>query len=107
MAKSIIEIDVQDERFQTFLDRFDEYQKALEELPEQWREAARGMGDAAKQSERVQGNSEGAVQSFNDGVAAITLLNDGVGRLNENLEKANKTQAEFAKKIAMPTPSSF
>lgn len=36
-AKSIVEIDVQDEKFQSFLEKFNEYQKALGELPEQWR----------------------------------------------------------------------
>ena len=41
-AKSVVEIDVQDEKFQAFLEKFNEYQKALEELPEQWRGAAQG-----------------------------------------------------------------
>ncbi|EJR1073634.1 TPA: hypothetical protein LC353_004905, partial [Salmonella enterica subsp. enterica serovar Cotham] len=52
-AKSIVEIDVQDEKFQSFLEKFNEYQKALGELPEQWRGAVHGLGEAAKETERV------------------------------------------------------
>lgn len=50
-AKSVVEIDVQDE-ISGVLEKFNEYQKALEELPEQWRGAAQGIGDSAKQTER-------------------------------------------------------
>ncbi|MFV9180552.1 lytic transglycosylase domain-containing protein [Serratia marcescens] len=97
-AKSVVEIDVQDEKFQAFLEKFNEYQKALEGLPEQWRGAAQGIGDSAKQTEKVLGSTEAIAQSFNEGVAAIASVNDGLDRLNGNLEKANKTQSEFNKK---------
>ena len=66
-AKSVVEIDVQDEKFQAFLEKFNEYQKALEELPEQWRGAAQGIGDSAKQTEKVLGSTEAIAQAFNEG----------------------------------------
>ncbi|EBT4398197.1 hypothetical protein RT857_002334 [Salmonella enterica] len=97
-AKSIVEIDVQDEKFQSFLEKFNEYQKALGELPEQWRGAVHGLGDAAKETERVRDGTEGITKAFADGVAALTSVNDGLDRLNGNLEKATKTQTEFNKK---------
>ncbi|EDM3389713.1 hypothetical protein CRW96_13035 [Salmonella enterica subsp. enterica serovar Newport] len=97
-AKSIVEIDVQDEKFQSFLEKFNEYQKALSELPEQWRGAVHGLGEAAKETERVREGTEGITKAFADGVAALTSVNDGLDRLNGNLEKATKTQAEFNKK---------
>ncbi|EGK6861329.1 hypothetical protein IO679_003387 [Salmonella enterica subsp. enterica serovar Glostrup] len=97
-AKSIVEIDVQDEKFQSFLEKFNEYQKALSELPEQWRGAVHGLGEAAKETERVRDSTEGITKAFADGVAALTSVNDGLDRLNGNLEKATKTQAEFNKK---------
>ncbi|WP_427193099.1 lytic transglycosylase domain-containing protein [Serratia marcescens] len=97
-AKSVVEIDVQDEKFQAFLEKFNDYQKALEGLPEQWRGAAQGIGDSAKQTEKVLGSTEAITQAFNDGVVAIASVNDGLDRLNGNLEKANKTQSEFNKK---------
>ncbi|EAS4950799.1 hypothetical protein IUY09_003415 [Salmonella enterica] len=97
-AKSIVEIDVQDEKFQSFLEKFNEYQKALSELPEQWRGAVHGLGEAAKETERVRDGTEGITKAFADGVAALSSVNDGLDRLNGNLEKATKTQAEFNKK---------
>ncbi|EFS9641808.1 hypothetical protein HWI03_002412 [Salmonella enterica] len=97
-AKSIVEIDVQDEKFQSFLEKFNEYQKALGELPEQWRGAVHGLGEAAKETERVRDGTEGITKAFADGVAALASVNDGLDRLNGNLEKATKTQTEFNKK---------
>lgn len=97
-AKSIVEIDVQDEKFQSFLEKFNEYQKALSELPEQWRGAVHGLGEAAKETERVRDGTEGITKAFADGVAALASVNDGLDRLNGNLEKATKTQTEFNKK---------
>ncbi|EIF9058221.1 hypothetical protein HX140_004002 [Salmonella enterica] len=97
-AKSIVEIDVQDEKFQSFLEKFNEYQKALGELPEQWRGAVHGPGEAAKETERVRDGTEGITKAFADGVAALASVNDGLDRLNGNLEKATKTQTEFNRK---------
>lgn len=97
-AKSIVEIDVQDEKFQSFLEKFNEYQKALGELPEQWRGAVHGLGEAVKETERVRDGTEGITKAFADGVAALASVNDGLDRLNGNLEKATKTQTEFNKK---------
>ncbi|EBA9593894.1 hypothetical protein CFG14_25150 [Salmonella enterica] len=97
-AKSIVEIDVQDEKFQSFLEKFNEYQKALGELPEQWRGAVHGLGEAAKETERVRDGTEGITKAFADGVAALASVNGGLDRLNGNLEKATKTQTEFNKK---------
>lgn len=100
VAKSVVEIDVQDEKFQSFLEKFGEYQKALEELPEQWRGVAQGVGDSTKETEKAQGITEAVAKAFNDGVAAIASLNDGLDRLNGHLDKANKTQAELNKKTS-------
>ncbi|ENL4968999.1 hypothetical protein AB5G39_004337 [Salmonella enterica subsp. enterica serovar Denver] len=97
-AKSIVEIDVQDEKFQSFLEKFNEYQKALSELPEQWRGAVHGLGEAAKETERVRDGTEGITKAFADGVAALASVNDGLDRLSGNLEKATKTQTEFNRK---------
>ncbi|EAO1592701.1 hypothetical protein CN666_25735, partial [Salmonella enterica subsp. enterica] len=80
------------------LEKFNEYQKALGELPEQWRGAVHGLGEAAKETERVREGTEGITKAFADGVAALASVNDGLDRLNGNLEKATKTQTEFNKK---------
>lgn len=97
VAKSIVEIDVQDEKFLSFLEKFSEYKKALEDLPEQWRGAAQGIGESAKETERVRNGTEAVTKAFNDGVASIASINDGLDRLNGNLEKANKSQSQLNK----------
>ncbi|HAU2612495.1 TPA: hypothetical protein JCW71_004945, partial [Salmonella enterica subsp. enterica serovar Tennessee] len=48
--------------------------------------------------ERVREGTEGITKAFADGVAALASVNDGLDRLNGNLEKATKTQTEFNKK---------
>ncbi|EEE2139323.1 hypothetical protein CG654_005200, partial [Salmonella enterica subsp. enterica serovar Beaudesert] len=65
---------------------------------EQWRGAVHGLGEAAKETERVRDGTEGITKAFADGVAALASVNDGLDRLNGNLEKATKTQTEFNKK---------
>ncbi|EIK7074809.1 hypothetical protein LKK72_005094, partial [Salmonella enterica] len=42
--------------------------------------------------------TEGITKAFADGVAALASVNDGLDRLNGNLEKATKTQTEFNRK---------
>ncbi|ECU1104896.1 hypothetical protein DMT27_25755, partial [Salmonella enterica subsp. enterica] len=64
----------------------------------QWRGAVHGLGEAAKETERVRDGTEGITKTFADGVAALASVNDGLDRLNGNLEKATKTQTEFNKK---------
>lgn len=46
------------------------------------------------------GSTEAIAQAFNEGIAAVASINEGLDRLNGNLEKANKTQSEFNKKAA-------
>lgn len=60
--------------------------------------AVHGLGEAAKETERVRDGTEGITKAFADGVAALASVNDGLDRLNGNLEKATKTQTEFNKK---------
>lgn len=97
VAKSVLEIDVNDDKFQSFLEKFKEYQSAIGELPAAWREAAQGIGASAKETEKAQAGSESMVQAFTEGVASIASINTGLDRLNGNLEKANKTQSVFNK----------
>lgn len=78
VAKSVVEIDVNDDKFVSFLDKFNEYQKALEGLPEQWRVAAVGIGQTVQETDKARVGTEAVSQAFTDGVAAIGSLNDGI-----------------------------
>jgi hypothetical protein len=48
MAKSIIAIDVDDEKFKNFKKNFDLYQSALKELPKDWKNANQAVGQHAE-----------------------------------------------------------
>ncbi|WP_400249412.1 lytic transglycosylase domain-containing protein [Klebsiella michiganensis] len=98
VAKSIVDIDVNDDKFVAFMERFREYQSALDDLPEAWRVAAVGIGESSKQTEKAKGETKELGAEFNAVAEAILTINSGIDRLNTNLEDSNKKQDEFNKK---------
>ncbi|EMF9310162.1 hypothetical protein V3445_002787 [Yersinia enterocolitica] len=96
-AKSIIDIDVNDDKFQSFMEKFNEYQNALNDLPDAWRGVAQGIGDTEKETAKARSELQGVAKSFSDGAAAIFSINSGLDRLNDSLDKANKNQSGFNK----------
>lgn len=99
-AKSIIEVDVNDEKFLSFMDKFNEYQAALEELPEAWRASAQGIGDSARETSKASAEAGGMAKAFSDGVDALNAMVNNLDRINGNLEDANKRQDDLNKKTA-------
>lgn len=97
VAKSIVDIDVNDDKFVAFMERFREYQSALDDLPEAWRVAAVGIGESSKQTEKAKGEAKGLGAEFNAVAEAILTINSGLDRLNTNLEDSKKKQDEFNK----------
>ncbi|EPX0461358.1 hypothetical protein ACWV3E_003242 [Yersinia enterocolitica] len=97
-AKSIIDIDVNDDKFQSFMEKFKEYQAALEELPEAWRGLAHGATDATKETAKAKAEGDLLAKAFSDGASAILTINSGLDRLTESLDLANKSQEDFNKK---------
>lgn len=98
VAKSIVDIDVNDDKFVAFMERFREYQSALDDLPEAWRVAAVGIGESSKQTEKAKVETKELGAEFNAVAEAILTINSGIDRLNANLEDSNKKQDEFNKK---------
>lgn len=98
VAKSIVDIDVNDDKFVAFMERFREYQSALDDLPEAWRVAAVGIGESSKQTEKAKGEAKELGAEFNAVAEAILTINSGIDRLNANLEDSKKKQDEFNKK---------
>lgn len=47
MARSILEIDLKDEKFQKFLKDFDKYQEAMKKQKQSWKDANKGLSDMA------------------------------------------------------------
>lgn len=99
-AKSIIEVDVNDEKFLSFMEKFNEYQAALEDLPEAWRASAQGIGDTARETSKASSEAEGMTKAFLDGVDALNMMVNNLDRINGNLEDANKRQEDLNKKTS-------
>ncbi|MCY0100420.1 lytic transglycosylase domain-containing protein [Escherichia coli] len=97
VAKSIVDIDVNDDKFVAFMEKFREYQSALDDLPEAWRVAAVGIGESSKQTEKAKGEAKELGAEFNAVAEAILTINSGIDRLNTNLEDSKKKQDEFNK----------
>lgn len=96
-AKSIIEIDVNDDKFQSFMEKFNEYQAALKDLPKDWQGVADGIVNTGKETNKATTEAESLTKAFNDGAKAILSINSGIDRLNVNLEKAGKNQGDFSR----------
>ncbi|MEA5195388.1 hypothetical protein [Enterobacter roggenkampii] len=98
VAKSIVDIDVNDDKFVAFMEKFKEYQAALEELPEAWRGLAHGATDATKETAKAKAEGDLLAKAFSEGASAILSINSGLERLTDSLDRANKSQEDFNKK---------
>lgn len=98
VAKSIVDIDVNDDKFVSFMEKFKEYQAALEELPEAWRGLAHGATDATKETAKAKAEGDLLAKAFSEGASAILSINSGLDRLTDSLDRANKSQEDFNKK---------
>ncbi|MCK7230994.1 hypothetical protein L8P23_02495 [Enterobacter roggenkampii] len=98
VAKSIVDIDVNDDKFVSFMEKFKEYQAALEDLPEAWRGLAHGATDATKETAKAKAEGDLLAKAFSDGASAILSINSGLERLTDSLDRANKSQEDFNKK---------
>lgn len=98
VAKSIVDIDVNDDKFVAFMEKFKEYQAALEELPEAWRGLAHGAADATKETAKAKTEGDLLAKAFSEGASAILSINSGLERLTDSLDRANKSQEDFNKK---------
>ncbi|HCP8998585.1 TPA: hypothetical protein OF603_001576 [Escherichia coli] len=98
VAKSIVDIDVNDDKFVSFMEKFKEYQAALEDLPEAWRGLAHGATDATKETAKAKAEGDLLAKAFSEGASAILSINSGLERLTDSLDRANKSQEDFNKK---------
>lgn len=98
VAKSIVDIDVNDDKFVAFMEKFKEYQAALEDLPEAWRGLAHGATDATKETAKAKTEGDLLAKAFSEGASAILSINSWLERLTDSLDRANKSQEDFNKK---------
>ena len=85
--KSIIEIDVNDEKWQTFMKSFDAYEKALEDMPDAWKKIGESMGHSggtlsqtAKQAMQYLSDSAGHIEEMARGLKSATKAQEQFGQ---------------------------
>lgn len=96
-AKSIVDIDVNDEKFQEFLERFKEYRASLEELPEEWRGVGEGIAYATEKTGEAADESDRLSLAFEEGLRNIEALRESVNSLGEALNRNTASQDDFNK----------
>lgn len=90
VAKSVVEIDVQDEKFQNFLEKFADFQKAMTEIPAAWQNMAGGASAVAQQTEKA---SQATSEIADNTADAAEATNE----LAENTSKAAKSEAALGR----------
>ena len=89
-TKSVIEIDILDEKFQAFTKEFEKLQKAVKNMPGDWQNAFSGAGKGAKSVADGIKKSEKNQKDFNKSIS------DG----NYHLKNAARTASGIAKSMA-------
>lgn len=88
-AKSIVEIDVQDEKFKEFMAAFEEYQKALGNMPKEWQAVSAGIARAGQPMQDIADNADKAAKSQN----ALKKAASDTGKLLKGGAEASKKMA--------------
>jgi len=83
--KSIIDIDVNDEKFKEFLNLFNEYKDSLDEMPKAWQQLGEAVG----------GTGTIFNKSATDTMKVLHESADHIGKMAESLQKATKAQEQF------------
>ena len=89
-AKSVIQIDVQDESFKRFQSAFNEYTKALAAMPADWKKVGQHIGDAGKSIEKNLKGAGKAQKDFNKD------MRDGLVTAKEFASQAKSIASSFA-----------
>lgn len=85
--KSIIEIDVQDEKFQRFLKAYGDFQESLDDIPESWKKLDKAIGTSGK---RMTGLGREAALSLGlsaENAAKLDKAIKAAGHSTQNLDK--------------------
>lgn len=88
-AKSVLEIDVNDEQFQAYLERYREYQSALEKLPDAWKAVGAGIAestkaigqaiaDGAKATDQVTTSTIATAEAWDKSAASVVATNKAI-----------------------------
>lgn len=102
-AKSVVEIDVQDEKFQNFLEKFAEFQKAMAEIPAAWQSITRGAETVAQETEKTSEAAGEVANSAEEAAKATKELADSTSQAAKaegQLSRARDASGRFLKMSA-------
>lgn len=94
MAKSIIQIDVDDSKFLQFKSIFDDYKQSLESTPEAWSDANSEMGNMVQASQLLKNDAEKRLALLQ----SATLEESKAEKAAQKSEDARKKSTEDRKK---------
>jgi hypothetical protein len=94
MAKSIIQIDVDDSKFLQFKSVFDDYKQSLESTPEAWSDANSEMGNMVQASQLLKNDAEKRLALLQ----SATLEEEKAEKALSKQEQARKKSTEDRKK---------
>lgn len=84
--KNVINIEVNEEQFKDFYERYQRYQEMLGEAPEKWREFNNGIADSSESMDALSESSVGVDQYVRD-------MAEKSAALSESMEKAFKASS--------------
>lgn len=80
--KSVVDIDLNDEKFKRFTDRYQRYQEALKKQPQAWKDAEKAVDDTGDAVDKI--------------IAAFMAMGDTQRELADNNEKDNRNLRQKA-----------
>ena len=80
--KSVVDIDLNDEKFKRFTDRYQKYQEALKKQPQAWKDAEKSIDDTGDAVDKI--------------IAAFMAMGDTQRELREDNEKDNRNLRQKA-----------
>ena len=90
VAKAVIDIDVNDAKFQNFLKAFEKFQNAVKKLPADWQNVGK------ESSKATQANNK----ELDKSVTAQKKISDEVGRADKNQKSFNKSVRDGGRELA-------
>lgn len=105
MAKNILEVEIKDEAFKSFVALFEKYQAQLNKMPEQWAKVGKENSKASKSFDKNV-NSLSKVNSIQKNITSEQeKFNKTAVNSNRNLQNMAKSAGGIAKSVASTTAS--
>jgi hypothetical protein len=98
-TKSVIEIDILDEKFQTFAKEFAKFQKVLKDMPSDWKKAGVEAGKSTEQADKSLKNAKKSQDALNKSIKDGNVALKDVAFTTANIAKNMASMAFSAAKF--------